>query len=298
MPTESRTAVARRADDGDETTLSQRVGKQRRMVILVVVLLALVSGVIVGLESLRTDPPFPEPEVTLLSEDFEGEDGVFADERRFWHSDSPQDEQEGQASGWFAESGVLERRGSEGWTDSPVMRVWTQRDDLAFTQVEMDVTFNGWSDGSDGWHGVNLWMNESLCTPFPECDKIDDGDEGGPSGYALDFMNRDGTITILKKVAGDTRDTWPGATTYSNGGTYYELAEASFEPVQGRTYHFAGRAIDTGNGTTTLQVMIDGDVLLQVVDDGSVAGPRLTGGRVGLRSDYADLTVDDILIRR
>ena len=60
----------------------------------------------------------------------------------------------------------------------------------------------------------------SLMTPGP-----------GRSGYALDFMNRDGSLSIQKKVAGDIRDRWSeGALSYSNGGTYYSLATTEWMP--------------------------------------------------------------------
>ena len=315
MPTETAAGTVPRASGRDDGGPARR-GRMRRGVVLLALLIA-APGAVVGLASLRSEPEvtllpepqvtllpepqvtlFPEPDVTLLTEDFQGEDAVWADERRFWHPERTGQQDEDPESGWFAEAGVLERRDSQGWTDSPVMRVWTRRDDLAFTQVDMDVTFKGWVDGSAGWHGINLWLNESLCTPTPGCERIDDGQQGGPSGYALDFMNRDGTVTILKKVAGDTREAWPGAVSHSNGGTYYKLAETTFEPAEDRTYHFAGRVVDSGDGTATLQVIVDGEVLLQAVDDGTVTGPRLTGGRVGLRSDYVELTVDDVVIRR
>ena len=238
----------------------------------------------------------PAPSEALLTESFTGADGVFVSQDAFWKT---ADLGVAENATWLAESGQVFRRGSAGETDSSVMRMWTRRTDLAFTTAEMDVRFNGWNGGSSGWHGINLWMNETFCTPAPGCTRLQDGATSeGPSGYALDFMNRDGSLTILKKVAGDTRGTWAGAVSYSNGGTYYQLAKTTWTPTVGQTYRWAGRVVDNGDGSTTLQVLVDGRVLLAVVDDARVGGPRLTGGRVGLRSDYADLTVDDLTIRR
>jgi hypothetical protein len=269
----------------------------------------------------------PEPTTVLLEEDFDG-DGVFVDQDHLWdgqdQADGREDDDEGEsadsgASGqddatgpsvdgdvvqvldggdpdWFSEAGEMVLEDSTGLTDASVFRMWTHRTDLAFTQVEMDVTFNGWSGGDSSWHGVNLWLNRSLCTPVPECGAVDD--PGGNSGYALDFMNRDGSVTILKKVSGDTREEWPEATEYVQGGTYYELAAERWEPVPGRTYRFSGRAAELQDGSVALQVRIDGQPLLMAVDDATVAGPPLTGGRVGLRADNAVLSVDNLAIRR
>ena len=252
----------------------------------------------VSASPLPTPPPVvapaPQP-ASLLTETFSGSDGTFSDQNAFWGS---QDLGISQNSTWFTESGSVQRRLEAGYTSSPVMRMWTRRTDLAFTNVAMDVRFNRFTGGSEGWHGINLWLNETLCTPAPGCTKVQDGPSAGPSGYAVDFMNRDGKLTILKKVHGDTRAKWPGASSYANGGTYYQLAGTRWTPQPGVKYRFAGRVIDSGNGTATLQILIDGQVKLQVVDTGRVGGPRLTGGRVGLRSDYADYTVDNILVTR
>jgi hypothetical protein len=64
----------------------------------------------------------------------------------------------------------------------------------------------------------------------------------------------------------------------------------------GRWYRWGGRVTDNGNGTSTIQVLIDGRVVQQVIDEGLVGGPPLRGGRVGLRSDYASFNVDNLTI--
>lgn len=75
------------------------------------------------------------------------------------------------------------------------------------------------------------------------------------------------------------------------------LGSSSWSPEPGRTYRLAGRVQESRDGTTTLQILVDDEVQLEAVDDGSLGGPPLTGGRVGLRSDYADVTVDDLTVR-
>ena len=231
----------------------------------------------------------------LLAEDFTGPDGPFVSQSAFYGSP---DGGVQENPDWFAESGELVRRAGKGRTQSEVFRMWTRRTDLAFPTVSMDVRFHGWTGGDQPWHGINLWLNETLCSPAPTCSRVDD--RGGVSGYALDFVNRDGTVTVLKKVAGDTRERWPeGATSFVQGGTYYELASAEWSPVHGRSYRFGAQALDLGRGRTLLRTSVDGRVLLEVVDDGSVGGPALSGGgRVGLRGDFADLEVDDLRITR
>ncbi|MCU1592058.1 MAG: hypothetical protein JWP11_3314 [Frankiales bacterium] len=240
--------------------------------------------------------PSPAAVQPLVTADFNGPDGMFADSAAFWGSG---DRGLAQNPSWFAESGSIQRRSSAGWANSPVFRMWTRRTDLAGARADLTVRFNGWAGGSEAWHGINLWMNYTLCTPFPGCSAVNDRGVGGNGGYALDFMNRDGSLTILKKVPGDTTATWPtGNVGASNGGTYYWLKNTTFTPQIGRTYRFSGRVIDNGNGSNTLQVLIDGVVRLEVLDDGRIGGPPQYGGRVGLRSDYADMTVDDFSVSK
>lgn len=230
-----------------------------------------------------------------LTEDFSGPDGVFVSESAFYDAD---DLGLSENADWFAESGALLLQAGVGRTDAPVFRMWTRRTDLQFVTVSMDVRFRGWAGGDQPWHGINLWLNETLCSPAPDCSRVDD--RGGVSGYALDFVNRDGTVTVLKKVAGDTRAVRPErAGDFVQGGTYYELAATRWSPRPGRTYRLEAEVVDLGDGGALLRITIDDDVVLEVVDDGTVAGPPLVaGGRVGLRSDHADFEVDDIRIRR
>ena len=242
--------------------------------------------------------PAPAPAVAgpLLSETFSKADGTFVSSGAFW---STADRGLTENSTFMSESGQLDRVAGAGRTRSDYFRMWTRHRDLANVTASLDVTFNGFTRGDAGWHGINLWLNQQMCTPVPSCSAVNDPNNGGGnSGYALDFMNRDGSLTILKKVSGDTRASHPGAVSYSEGGTYYQLAGASFRPTRGQTHRLAGRSIDNGDGTTTLQVLIDGQLRLQVRDDNRVGGPRLGAGRVGLRSDFTDMTVDNFTIVR
>lgn len=222
------------------------------------------------------------------------EEEVFVSQDAFYGAD---DRGSSENAEWLAESGELLRTGAAARTTSPSFRMWSRRTDLAGASVELDVRFDSWVGGSEPWHGINVWLNSTLCAPSPECTAVRDAEGNG--GYALDFVNRDGSLTILKKVPGDTRSRWPDSEVgYVEGGTYYVLAARSWTPEIGRSYHFAGSVSDGGDGTSILRITVDGEVLVEVVDDGSVGGPRLEGGRVGLRSDYADVTVDDLVVRR
>jgi hypothetical protein len=196
---------------------------------------------------------------------------VFASSGAFWNNS---DLGVSENPDWFAESGTINRRSGTGRTTSSTFRMWTRRTDLAFTKTEMDIRFNGWTSGTASWHGINLWLNRKLRSGS----RINDGPQ--QEGYVVDFLNRDGKLYLMKKV----------------GDTYHILHQRSWAPTAGTWYRWGGRVIDNGNGTSTIQVLVDGQVIQQATDDGSVGGPRLLGGRTGLRSDYADINVDNLTL--
>jgi len=209
-----------------------------------------------------------------INEHFDGAGETFVGAGAFW---SLADRGVQQNANWFAESGTMYRRAGTGWTNSPVFRMWTRRTDLAFASVQMDIRFNGWSGGGQNWHGVNLWLNRTLRAPS-NGSRINDGPRQG--GYAVDFLNRDGAFVIQKKV----------------GSRYHLLHRRTWRPTRGVWYRWAGRVVDNQNGTHTIEVLIDDQVVQSVTDNGSVGGPPLRGGRVGLRGDYADVSVENLSV--
>ncbi len=241
--------------------------------------------------------PAPTPTSSVvLRETFTGPDGTFVSSGQFWGSS---DRGASRNPTWFAESGSMRRTAGTGRVtfDQWNFRMYTRQNDLSHVTVNSDIRFNGWYGGSGGWQGINLWLHRQMCIPYPSCSAVNDpNNKGGNGGYALDFMNRDGSLTILKKVPGDTRAKYAGATAYVEGGTYYPMAQTTFRPNRGQTYRLTGQSVDNGDGSTTLRVVVDGQVKLQVRDDGRIGGPRLGPGRVGLRTDYADVTVDNLSI--
>ena len=211
---------------------------------------------------------------STIIEDFDAAGDTFISAGAFW---SFADRGVQQNANWFAESGGMSRRSGTGWTNSPVFRMWTRRTDLAFASVQMDIRFNGWSGGREGWHGVNLWLNRALRTPS-DGSRVDDGPR--QEGYTVDFLNRDGAVVIQKKV----------------GDRYHLLHRQTWRPTPGAWYRWAGRVVDNQNGTHTIQVLINDQVVQEVTDNGSVGGPPLRGGRVGLRGDHADISVENLSV--
>ena len=231
----------------------------------------------------------------LLSEAFGGSDGVFADQGAFWGA---KDLRIGPEQ--HVVRGV--RRGAASFRG---------RIHQLFRDAHVDAAYGpGLHQGRDGpplqrvheWsrelaRRPDLWLNETLCTPAPGCSKVQDGPSAGPSGYALDFMNRDGKLTILKKVHGDTRADVAGCD---------ELRQRRH--VLPARWHAVG-----ASGWRDVQVCRSSHRQRQ--RHSNTAGPHRRAGEVGsrrhrtsrgpahpravgLRSDYADYTVDNISVTR
>lgn len=230
----------------------------------------------------------------VMTERFDRADGRWVDSEDFW---GEEDQGRSRNADWFANDGALEVRGGQAQTEDRQFRMYTWRDDLQDPSVTFDLTWHGFSGGEADWRGMAIWLNRTACTPVPECDAVNDPE--GNSGYMLRFVAADGFMIVNKKVSGDTREEFPErATDFVQGGTYYWLDKVAWEPEQGRTYRLEGSVSKGAGGSRVIEMRVDGERLLRVVDDGSIGGPPLTGGRVGVRGDYADMTIDDLEIRR
>lgn len=240
-----------------------------------------------------TPTPAPAPAV-VLSESLTGT-GVFVSQADFYSD--PVGRGASKNPDWACTGGEIVRTADGGRiTDrNGYFRMWTRRSDLPFVRFACKVRFSGWypSDGSS-WHGLCVMLNRAVAV-------LGDLPAGEEAGYFLDYNNRGGYVTILKKVPGDTTARWPypGAH-YTMGGTYYEVAKApgSFQPVPGEEHIFAGQVTKTPEGHALLQVERDGVEVLRYLDDGRHGGPPLTYGRVGVRADFMDVTLRDLVITR
>ena len=109
--------------------------------------------------------------------------------------------------------------------------------------------------------------------------------------YILAVNRRDGALQIAKKTPGGVQ----------NGGTYHVLARlrAGTYPIPfDRWQQVAASAVNDGEGSVELRLLIDGVVALEAVDDGSVGGPPLLrAGRVGIRGDNTEFLLDDVRVR-
>jgi hypothetical protein len=281
VTTQTQQTAAAGTPERPPTSSSRRRGPVLVASVIVVLLVA------IGVTVLGSTRP-------VMTERFDRADSRWVDSEDFW---GEEDQGRSRNADWFANDGALEVRGGQAHTDDRQFRMYTWRDDLQDASVSFDLTWHGFSGGDADWRGMAIWLNRTACTPVPECDAVDDPE--GNSGYMLRFVAADGSMIVNKKVSGDTREEFPArATDFVQGGTYYWMDKVAWEPEPGRTYRLEGSVSEGADGSRVIEMRVDGELELRVVDDGSTGGPPLTGGRVGVRGDYADMTIDDLEIRR
>lgn len=240
-----------------------------------------------------TDRVVPVSGSELLRDDFDGADGLITNGYAYW---DPSDSLAARSSVWENETASFFRRGNTGWsgvpdginpnrtssngTGSQVFRMWTKRDDFADVLVTMKLRTEAYSNGDSGWpakswDGLKLWLRRG-------------GRTGSHDLYTVEVNRRQGNVMIQKKCAGSD--------------DYHILKQTSSNsmPASFGTWETVGGSVkNNADGTVSLTLIRDGRVVLEGLDDG-VGGcaPIRAGGRVGIRGDNAQFSVDDFVVSR
>lgn len=168
---------------------------------------------------------------------------------------------------WEAEAGELSGKRGTGWSNSPVLRLFTRRSDFKNVAVSFNLLTRGLDAGSAvaerPWDGVHLWLRY----------------RSEDSHYYASVNRRDGTVVIKKKAAGP------------EGATYYALTPYAPYPVPFDSWQSLRATIhDRVDGSVEIALYAGDALLLSATDDGSQGGsPIVDPGRVGLRGDNAEL---------
>lgn len=150
--------------------------------------------------------------------------------------------------------------------------------------VTADFKATGWdsnapSNGS--WAGFKFFMSR------------DTADNSG-SNYTVEPVIYDNTIHIQKKCYGIDDTSNPLAVSYSNGGTWYLLAQKNNMPLSSGWHELKGTVKDNPDGSATITLYRDGSALLSATDKPGLTGcPVLTNGHVGWRSDFMEYEIDN-----
>jgi hypothetical protein len=214
-----------------------------------------------------------------MQETFQGADGPFVTSAAFWGNS---DLGAGQNGNWFAESGDMSRSSGVGSASNGTFRMWTRRRDFQDVRVDMDLKVNDLPNlrgDTAGWDGVKFWLRRQLCTPEPACGRV--SDPNAQAGYTAEVGLRDGRVYIQKKV----------------GSTYTLLSATPSAPIAyGSWMHVGGSVRNNADGSVTIQVLRNGQVLTQVTDRGTDGAPLRSAGRIGLRADNAQINVDNLTV--
>ncbi|MBI4425065.1 MAG: hypothetical protein HY554_15140, partial [Elusimicrobia bacterium] len=141
---------------------------------------------------------------------------------------------------WHVTSGQWRIAGRRAYSDSAVFRADTRRTNFADVDVSFTVVNQGLTTGDgEPWHGVHMFLRRQ--SEFHT--------------YYLSVNRRDNRALIKKKVPGGP----------SNGGTYYDLASASFPVPYGRAQRVLGRVRNNPDGSVGVTLYVDGRVIASAV---------------------------------
>ena len=154
-------------------------------------------------------------------------------------------------------------------THSDKMRFWTKSSGYGDVRVSAWIEPLGWGAGvPTTWGGFKFYLRrEKGVTESPF--------------YTAEPYIYDGHVRIQKKC-GD--------------GIYHVLAEAPAATVPLGSWHqIAASSVTESDGSVTISLYIDGDLILQARDQGTGC-PPLTAGHVGFRSDFFRYYLDDFKV--
>jgi hypothetical protein len=173
---------------------------------------------------------------------------------------------------------------SQSATHSNKMRFWTQATGYEDVRLDAEIKPMSWSpDAPSSWGGFKFYLRREIGateSPF----------------YTVEPFIKDGHLYIQKKCLGDT-----GGGNYSMGGTYYLLASKSgFSVPLGSWNSIAASAHTNSDGSVTISLYRNGELLLQATDrgvrsDGTGCEP-LGSGHVGFRSDSLQYYLDNFKV--
>jgi hypothetical protein len=237
-----------------------------------------------------TDRPAPTSGNELLRDDFSGDDGLITNGYAYWDDG---DDDAFRSSIWEQETASFFRRANTGWsglldgahpdrtssngTGSQMFRMWTKRSDFDNVLVTMRLQHEGYGNGSGdwsahSWDGLKLWLRRG-------------GRTGSHNLYTVEVNRRENNVMIQKKCAG------------SDEYHILDMTSKNSMPATNGWESVGGSVKTNPDGTVTVELIRNGRVVLDGTDDG-VGGcaPITEPGRVGIRGDNTQFSVDDFVV--
>jgi hypothetical protein len=185
---------------------------------------------------------------------------------------------------WEVESGCALRDGNRLWTGVPTtnlpnrdcsngsgsatFRMWTKRSDFADVAVSFGLRNNGYTMTGESWDGVKIYLRR----------------QDGDNFYTAEVNRREGNVIVQRKCDGRYA-LLDGTRTAATGARIGEWEEV------------AGTVVSLSNGAVRLQVVREGEVILEAIDPAGSCDALRRPGRIGLRGDRTDFHVDGLEVR-
>ncbi len=191
-----------------------------------------------------------------------------------------------RSTSWISTSGSLFSRDGAGYsglpdtgtpdatssnaTGSSVFRLVSRRADFGNVSIRMRFRIDGLQNQpgtTNAWDGLHIFARYQTQVHL----------------YVVSISRRDGSVVAKKKMPGGG----------SNGGTYYQIGPAVYEPLAPKAWHDVQLDVRNANGGVRLELHLDGHLALNALDDGEGGAPITQVGRVGLRGDNCEFDFQD-----
>ena len=217
----------------------------------------------------------------LFRDAFNGPDGVITSHHAYF---SPSYVDAHRSPTWEVQSGCALQDGNRLWTGVPtfnepnnecsngtgsaVFRMWTKRSDFADVAVAFGLRNNGFLPEGESWDGVKVYLRR----------------QDGDNFYTAEVNRREGNVIVQRKcdgryaLLGGVR----GAATPARVGEWEDVG---------------GTVINLPDDEVMIQVVRDGEVVLEATDQAGTCDVLRRPGRIGIRGDRTEFYVDGLDVR-
>jgi hypothetical protein len=217
----------------------------------------------------------------LFRDLFDGRDGVITNHHAYHE---PDDVDAHRSPRWEVESGCALQDGNRLWTGEPttnlpnrdctngtgsaVFRMWTKRTDFEDVAVSFGLRNNGFTPEGESWDGVKIYLRR----------------QDGDNFYTAEVNRREGNVIVQRKCDGE-----------------YELlggGRAAATPARVWEWEdVGGTVVNLSDDEVRVQVIREGEVVLEAIDPAGSCDALRAPGRIGVRGDRTEFYVDGIEVR-
>jgi hypothetical protein len=237
-----------------------------------------IAALVVGL-TVTADVDHERP---LLFQDlFDGPDGIITNHYAYF---APPYEDVPRSPAWEVESGCALRDGNRLWSGAvdgvepnkdcsngagaDVFRMWTKRADFGDVAVSFGLRNEGYAPVGESWDGVKLYLRR----------------QDGDNFYTAEANRREGNVIVQRKCDGR-----------------YTLLDGTRSAVTPAFEHewdeVGGTVVNLPDDEVRIQVVRQGEVVLEAIDPAGTCDVLREPGRIGIRGDRTEFYVDGLDVR-